>query len=233
MKAKYTKIPNEFLDAMHELKPAAFKLAMALYRLTNGWQRTETKATIDDLQKLTGLSRQGIINAKSEIELYFAHVKTGRSSIWMVVGEQSTELTDDKATSQLSIPNQSTELTNDGQLSVPITSSIKETLKESFKEREDETDDDAVSFNEMKAAILTVTKIAPWAKNGKVDALAENLLGDGRTADLVLKEYRQGGWSSESDWRGKKGQKPSLASIGETINLAAEESSQYLGVTDV
>ncbi|HEB28225.1 MAG TPA: hypothetical protein ENI05_10685 [Porticoccus sp.] len=230
MKAKYTKVPNDFLDSMSELKPAAFKLAVALYRLTNGWQKTETTATLDDLEKLTGLSRQGIINAKSEIGHLFAYMKRGRSSLWIVVGEQSTELTEDKATSQQSRPLESTELTNNGQRSRPTTTYLKKSFKENSKDKGSDSD---TSVAEMKAAILTVTKMPAWSKNGKVDALAENLIGDGRDASIVLKEYRRGGWWYECDWRGKKGQKPTLFSIGETINVAVEEGHKVLGVSDV
>ena len=64
------------------------------------------------------------------------------------------------------------------------------------------------------------------------ESLAENLIGDGRDADLIRREYRIGGWWYEADWRGKKGQKPTLNNISDTINLAAEGRGA-LGVSDV
>lgn len=131
----FTKIPNEVLDSMNDLNPAAFKLAMALYRKTNGYHKKETNVTLDELQKMTGLSRQGILNARDEISTLFSYAKSGRNITWQLVANQSTELTNqNKVMSQLSRPNQSTELTNNSQLSRPITSSSKKDLKENIKD---------------------------------------------------------------------------------------------------
>ena len=77
-------------------------------------------------------------------------------------------------------------------------------------------------LDELKAAICTVTRTSPWASNGQLDSLALNLLGDEFYADFILKEYRKGGWWYESDWRGKKGQRPTMKNIAETILLAKD-----------
>ena len=81
-------------------------------------------------------------------------------------------------------------------------------------------------YEEMKSAICTVTKQPVWANNGKLDSLAVNLLGDGIKPGAVLTEYRPGGWWYEEDWRGKKGQRPTLKAIGETILEATDEETK-------
>ena len=52
----YTKVPNRILDSMAELKPAPFKLAMALCRLTYGFHRETVEISLSDLVLMTGLS---------------------------------------------------------------------------------------------------------------------------------------------------------------------------------
>lgn len=125
----YTQVPNEILDCMSDLKPAAFKLAMALCRLTYGYHRESIQASLTDLQEITGLSRQGVINASAEIDHLFKSLKDGQITVWLVNTvdhDQSTELTDDLPASQQSVPDRSTELTSTSQQSVPTTSSPKE-----------------------------------------------------------------------------------------------------------
>lgn len=125
----FTQVPNDILDSMSDLKPAAFKLAMALCRLTYGYHRESVQASLTDLQELTGLSRQGVINASSEIGHLFSSLKEGQTTVWVVNTvdqEGSTDLTDDPPTSQQSRPDRSTELTSSSQQSVPATSSPKE-----------------------------------------------------------------------------------------------------------
>lgn len=130
--SNYTQVPNTILDTMSDLKPAAFKLAMALCRLTYGYHRESVEASLTDLQELTGLSRQGVINASAEIEHLFSSLKDGGTTVWVVNTvdrKQSTELTDEGDASQQSVPEQSTELTSSSQQSVPATSSPKEKEK--------------------------------------------------------------------------------------------------------
>ena len=122
---KYTKIPNNILDSMADLKPAAFNLSMALCRLTYGYHRDEVKASLSDLQEITGLSRPAIVSASKEVEHLFASEKREkRITTYLVntvyqIGE----------TSKQSLPDELTEFTSSGKDSLPDTSSLKKERK--------------------------------------------------------------------------------------------------------
>lgn len=66
----YTQIPNNFFDYwMSVLSPAEFKVLMCISRKTFGWSKRYDAIPIKQIEKLTGLSRQGIIkNIESLIQ---------------------------------------------------------------------------------------------------------------------------------------------------------------------
>ena len=136
----YTKIPNELFDRMADLSPAEFKLAMALHRLTTGFHRKGTRASVKRLAEMTGLSMQGVHNAAAGIAHLFETQKDGGVTIWVAAeyahDSLSTELTNGSTPYQLSVQDISTELTPPYQLSVYP--STKETVKETVKESEDD-----------------------------------------------------------------------------------------------
>jgi hypothetical protein len=131
----YTKVPNRILDSMAELKPAPFKLAMALCRLTYGFHRETVEISLSDLVLMTGLSRQGIVNAAPMIAHLFTYTagRGRQKNTWIAVN--LVDHNDDDS-SQLSVPMQSTQLTAYGQLSVPLQSGVKKALKKDSKENE-------------------------------------------------------------------------------------------------
>lgn len=126
----YTKIPNSILDSMSDLKPAAFKLAMALCRLTYGYHRSNVQASQRELQELTGLSRQGIINATDQIKHLFTSTTDDAVTTWVVNSVDKG----DPGTGTQSVQDMYTECTTDGTQSVPPTSGSKE-KKEKYKEK--------------------------------------------------------------------------------------------------
>lgn len=58
----YTQTPNAIYDLMPEMKEAELRVTLAIVRETFGWHRETARLSITKLQKLTGLSRQGVIN---------------------------------------------------------------------------------------------------------------------------------------------------------------------------
>lgn len=58
----YTQIPNVVLDSMSEMSDSEFRVVLAVARQTFGWHRERDKISVSQLQKLTGLSRQGVVN---------------------------------------------------------------------------------------------------------------------------------------------------------------------------
>ena len=62
-KPKYTKIPNIILDNLQSLKAGEVRLIMAICRNTLGYHKAEQRLSLTFLQRATGMSRQGVINA--------------------------------------------------------------------------------------------------------------------------------------------------------------------------
>ena len=59
----YTQIPNIILDdVIKDMGEAELKVFLAIARKTFGWHKKKDKLSLTQLQELTGLSRQGVIN---------------------------------------------------------------------------------------------------------------------------------------------------------------------------
>lgn len=62
-KPNYTQVPNLLLDdLMMNMGEAELKVTIALSRLTFGYHRERVEISLSDLQEITHLSRQGVIN---------------------------------------------------------------------------------------------------------------------------------------------------------------------------
>lgn len=58
-----TQVPNVLLDVvMPQIKNAALRVLLAVVRKTYGFQKRTDKISLTQLQRLTGLSRQGVVN---------------------------------------------------------------------------------------------------------------------------------------------------------------------------
>lgn len=65
----YTQVPNDLFDEfMPDLKEAELRIALAVCRLTFGYHRDVVRASITTLEKITGLSRQGVLNGAEGLE---------------------------------------------------------------------------------------------------------------------------------------------------------------------
>lgn len=59
----YTQIPNALLDnLMKDMGEAELRVVLAISRKTFGWHKDKDKISLTQLQDITGLSRQGVIN---------------------------------------------------------------------------------------------------------------------------------------------------------------------------
>lgn len=77
-------------------------------------------------------------------------------------------------------------------------------------------------FDDIRNAVLTVTKLDPLTIEAQDDKRIEKLFQAGYTATQVNTCYSVGGFWFESDWRGKKGQLPTVKDILATIGAAIE-----------
>lgn len=64
--SNYTQIPNAILDAMPNMKEAEMRVVLLVCRETLGWHRESVRLSFSDLERLTGLSRQGAFNGISD-----------------------------------------------------------------------------------------------------------------------------------------------------------------------
>ena len=62
-KPNFTQLPNSILDSMFEFTDAELRVVLAICRQTFGWHRESHRMSISFMEKATGLSHQGIINA--------------------------------------------------------------------------------------------------------------------------------------------------------------------------
>lgn len=58
----YTQIPNAVLDAMADMSDAELRIVVAIARQTFGWHKKRDKISLSHLRRLTGMSRQGVLN---------------------------------------------------------------------------------------------------------------------------------------------------------------------------
>jgi phage replication O-like protein O len=78
-KPNYTQVPNSLLGdiergnkvspgLMATLEGSQLKVLLAIYRMTFGYHQNTRRASITMIEELTGLSRQGVINAANKLE---------------------------------------------------------------------------------------------------------------------------------------------------------------------
>lgn len=86
----FTQIPNDILDSMADLTPAEFKALMAVYRLIIGYEeyrsRGRRRISYGKLERMTGLSYQGIVNVMDTLaeKGYVTKGKTRGRNEWAV-----------------------------------------------------------------------------------------------------------------------------------------------------
>ncbi|MDR3572825.1 MAG: hypothetical protein P4L50_03105 [Anaerolineaceae bacterium] len=131
----YTQMPNDLFDLMPEMGEAEFRVVVAICRLTFGFHLDEARKSLTGIQKMTGLSRQGVLDGAEEAEKrgLISRIQDGGVTIWKV--NLSDELVNvvDQA-SQPSRPEVVNPVDQSGQHSRPP--SNKENIKEIAKEKE-------------------------------------------------------------------------------------------------
>lgn len=135
-KPNYTQIPNSVLDGLAQMKEAEARVVMALCRRTFGWHKRSDRVSLTQLQELTGMSRQGVIQG---IEAALEHkwikrVQHGQAFTYTVLVNEVDQST--KLTSQPSRP----ELVNEvDQSAQKLVNEVDTQKKELPKEKERKT----------------------------------------------------------------------------------------------
>lgn len=98
-KPNYTQVPNDLLGdilpgnqikpgLMAKLEGSELKVYLAVCRLTFGYHQNQRRASYAMLETLTGLSRQGIINAANKLEYEYKLIKRsqdGGVTLWQAI----------------------------------------------------------------------------------------------------------------------------------------------------
>lgn len=199
----YTQIPNTVLDLMSDMEETEFRVVIAIARQTFGWHKKRDKISLSQLEKLTGLSRQGVINGIAAGEKRGLIEKTKddsdkRGGIWyrLLVNsiDQSTELTSQNNVLVREV-NQSTELTRTSQLSRPeLVNSVDTQKKEKEKKERGGEHAPARPLSELALTIADVCKINPKIPTDKqkraLNATYQALKAIGATPDDVRARRR-------------------------------------------
>jgi len=96
--------------------------------------------------------------------------------------------------------------------------------------------DSSVSQAELRAMFSVlgeVTGVDVRLMRGKIGAFAARLLRCGYKAEWVREWYGRGGWWYQNDWRGRRGQLPTLEQIVATIRQAFDANCEYYAVVQV
>lgn len=124
----YTQTPNTLFDLMPTMSNQELRVTLAIIRKTKGWHKQEDELSLTQLQEVTGLSRQGVINGvKQALKRGTVYRKpSGRSYKYGLVVNNVDTPSDD----------QSTTLTNDGQPSRPTIVNSVDTQKKTKESKE-------------------------------------------------------------------------------------------------
>ena len=79
---QFTKLPNQFFDAMQHMSHAEMRVILAVARKTCGWHKTRDAISLSQLEELTGLTRANVIRGVRDAcrHRFMNHYKSGRIS---------------------------------------------------------------------------------------------------------------------------------------------------------
>ena len=124
----YTQTPNALFDEMPSMREAELRVTLAIVRKTFGWHKRSDEISLTQLQELTGLSRQGVLNGLED--------GRNRGTITQVPGQRAN-----RYSLIVHEVDQSTNLTSTSQLSRPEVVNEVDTQKKLSKETKDSTPD--------------------------------------------------------------------------------------------
>lgn len=61
-KPNYTQLPNAILDSIDSFGDAELRVVLAVCRKTFGWHKSRDRISLSQLEGMTGMTRQGVIN---------------------------------------------------------------------------------------------------------------------------------------------------------------------------
>ena len=221
----FTQTPNDLFDNyLPSMGLAELKVALAVIRLTVGFHRKKARASLTRLQRMTGLSRQGVLDGARACEThgFIENIQDGRVTTWRLITTDTPEDTVVKLVDQL-----------EGKVVKPVDQTGQASRPPSIKERRKKVTTDAGASTRKRATQptsegddlhLIAATLAEVCKQD-LEANRGRLFGESKqlsraepkpTPELIRQYYDADSWWYTSDWRGKRGEFPTPAMIRQT-----------------
>lgn len=194
----YTQVPNAILDNMGDLKKAELRVLLAAIRITIGFHKTKARLSLTKMQRVTGLSRQSILNASEDLIGRGLLIKRqdGGVTIWEIgfadKMKQITLLDPDKP-----------------------------------KEKPEEKPlPDSGNIYKMAKVICAATNSDWDLQRGRIFKTAKDLQKSRYTYDDVVAVFGNSGYWFTLDWRGKQGSNPTLGQVKSEIRGLLDKGAE-------
>jgi hypothetical protein len=214
---QHTQTPNSFFDeTLPQIKSIAeLKVMLAIMRMTFGWRKFSDTISMSQLEKLTGLTHQGVANG---IALALEHEFVERHPVGQsfsyslkLVNEidQSSKLTSQVNRLVKEIDQSDKPLPTK---KISPSSQVNRLVKQIDTQKKEEEIHRDELFESLASVCRIDWKLCTVAQRGQLNQTVGVLRKEGHTAQEI---QRVGCWWFANDWRGKKGQAPKPSEIRE------------------
>ena len=205
---RFTTFENDIIDYIMPLcKPNTWKIVCATIRKTTGWHKEEDWISVTQFMKMTGIKGRGtchnaIIDA------------TGSEFLVRKKFRNSFKYALNKHYEIGNVPKIGTSIVTEiGTPNVPKIGNTKETTTKEIKEQKIKD----IYINSFVFVLADVMGMDAKINFGKIKRWATVLDGAGYAPLQVSDIYSPGGLWYTDDWRGKKGDMPTIGHINDTI----------------
>lgn len=134
---EHTQVPNSFFEMMSDMSEVELRVTLCAIRKTFGWHKRQDAISLTQFQKMTGLSRQGVLNGIEESEKRGTIRKAGKGKRNTTIFELCVIEEQPKPQPENVVSlDQSTQLTSTSQDSRPEVVKTVDTQKKENKEKE-------------------------------------------------------------------------------------------------
>jgi phage replication O-like protein O len=224
---EYTRIHNAILEALAKarLSGSEFRCVFYLLRKTYGWNKKEDKISLSQWAEGTDTKRNHVIatlNGLVEKKIMYrvdGYIPTygfnKHVEEWQEIGVNS-----DRGNRFCKVLPKQVTVTKAGNSSVTKAGN-KTVTKAGTHKRQKTIKDNGALHPQMFTALVTVCRLDPKLKAGHIAKTAKSLLDAGYLPEDV-DSFKT--WWSKNDFRGRRGEPPTLGQVVEKIMQAKQET---------
>ena len=232
---EYTRIHNTILEALAKarLSGSEFRCLLYLLRKTYGWNKKEDRISLSQWAEGTDTKRNHILGTLNSLVAKKIIYRTGSYIPTYGFNKYVEEWQDTSVNSE--IGNRFTKtVTNIGNVTKQGNSSItkqgnssvtkqgnKTVTKQGTHKRQKTIKDNGAMHPQMFTALVTVCRVDPKLKGGHIAKTAKSLLDAGYIPSDVDRFIY---WWNKNDFRGRRGEPPTLAQVTDKIMQAKQET---------